>query len=213
MPVAGDVDHVVDAADDPEVAVLVLAGGVADEVRARCRTSRSTSRRSGRRRRRACAASRATGWSRTSRPCLSRSGSSPSDSSSTAASMPGSGVPAEPGFMSWAPGQRGDHDLPGLGLPPGVDDRAALAADHLPVPQPGLRVDRLADRAQQAHARQVVLLGVLDAPLHARADRGRRGVEDRHARSARRAPTRCPCPGSPGAPSYITDVAPLESGP
>ena len=31
-PVAGDVDDVVDPADHPEVAVLVLAGGVADEV-------------------------------------------------------------------------------------------------------------------------------------------------------------------------------------
>ena len=31
-PVAGDVDHVVDPADDPEVAVLVAPGGVADEV-------------------------------------------------------------------------------------------------------------------------------------------------------------------------------------
>src|SRR3954465_15500170 len=30
--VAGDVDHVVDTAEDPEVAVLVLARGVADEV-------------------------------------------------------------------------------------------------------------------------------------------------------------------------------------
>ena len=31
-PVAGDVDHVVDPADDPEVAVLVAARGVADQV-------------------------------------------------------------------------------------------------------------------------------------------------------------------------------------
>ena len=31
-PVAGDVDHVVGAPDDPEVPVLVAAGGVADHV-------------------------------------------------------------------------------------------------------------------------------------------------------------------------------------
>ena len=36
--VAGDVDHVVDAPDDPEVAVLVPARGVADEVGVRARS-------------------------------------------------------------------------------------------------------------------------------------------------------------------------------
>ena len=37
-------------------------------------------------------------------PCVPRGTSSPS-SSSTAAAMPGSGVPAIPGFIAWAPGK------------------------------------------------------------------------------------------------------------
>ena len=105
--------------------------------------------------------------------------SSPSSSVTTCASMPGSGLPAEPGLVGCSARQRGDHDVAGLRLPPRVDDRAALAADDLVVPEPRLRVDRLADRPEQPQRGQVVLLGVLGAPLDARADRGRRGVEDR----------------------------------
>src|SRR4029079_17186687 len=71
------------------------------------------------------------------------------------------------------------HDRPGLGLPPGVDDRAATAADVLVVPEPGARVYRLAYRAQQPQRREIVHLRVLDAPFHAGTDRGRRRVEDR----------------------------------
>src|SRR5690606_8705933 len=48
--------------------------------------------------------------------------------------------------------QRAEHDTAGLGLPPGVDDRAALLTDFLEVPFPGFRVDRLAHAAQQAQA-------------------------------------------------------------
>src|SRR6185295_12340507 len=40
-------------------------------------------------------------------------------------------------------GERCDEDAAGLRLPPGINDRAALLADDLPVPDPGLRVDRL----------------------------------------------------------------------
>ena len=49
-------------------------------------------------------------------------------------------------------GQRADHDHAGLGLPPGVDHRAAVAADGLAVPDVGLGVDRLADRPDAAAA-------------------------------------------------------------
>ena len=79
------------------------------------------------------------------------------------------------------PGQRRDEDLPGLRLPPRVHHGAAAAADHLPVPDPGLGIDRLADAAEQPQARQVAPLRVLVAPAHEGADgRGRR-VADRDA--------------------------------
>ena len=92
--------------------------------------------------------------------------------------MPGSGSVQEPGLVGVHAGQRRDHVAAGLGLPPGVDDRAALAADGLVVPHPGFRVDRLADRAEDAQAGQVVFLRQVAARLDQRADRGRRGVED-----------------------------------
>ena len=77
--------------------------------------------------------------------------------------------------------QRRDHVRAGLGLPPRVDDRAPLPADVGVVPHPRLGVDGLADRAEHAQARQVVAGRVLVAPLHERADGGRRGVELGHA--------------------------------
>ena len=75
-------------------------------------------------------------------------------------------------------GQRGDQDAAGLGLPPGVDDRAAAVADDAVIPFPRLRIDRLADRAEQPQRGAAGLLHRLLARAHQRADRGRRGVED-----------------------------------
>jgi hypothetical protein len=77
--------------------------------------------------------------------------------------------------------QRGNHNRARLGLPPSVHNRAASAADMLVVPHPRFGVNRLADRPQQAQAAQVVLVRVLLAPLHKRADGGRRSIEDRRA--------------------------------
>ena len=97
--------------------------------------------------------------------------------------MPGIGSVHEPGTSAVTPGKRRDHVTAGLGLPPGVDDGAALAADILVVPHPRLGIDRLADGAQQPEARQVVVrrrgLRRTATSLDQRADRGRRGVEDR----------------------------------
>src|SRR5206468_4941316 len=61
-------------------------------------------------------------------------------------------------------GQRRDQDVARLGLPPRVPHRAAPAAADLPVPDPGLRVDRLADRAEEPQAREIATLRVLLAP-------------------------------------------------
>ena len=75
------------------------------------------------------------------------------------------------------PGQRADHDPPGLGLPPGIDDRARAAADVLAVPHPRFRVDRLADGPEELQRRQVVLGRFGCSPLHERSDGGRGRVE------------------------------------
>ena len=69
----------------------------------------------------------------------------------------------------------------GFGLPPGVHDRAALAADVIVIPDPGFGIDRLADRAEQAQALERMPRWQLRAPAHERANRGRRGVENVHA--------------------------------
>ena len=66
----------------------------------------------------------------------------------------------------------------GFGLPPGVDDGAALLADDTVIPHPGFGVDRFADGAEQADGGQVVFVGVVVAEFHQRANRGWRGVED-----------------------------------
>ena len=102
--------------------------------------------------------------------------------------------------MVLIPGQGRDHDHPRLGLPPRVDDRAALAADVLVVPDPRLGVDRLADRPEQPQLREVVLRRVLRAPLHVRPDRGRGRVEDGDAVALGDRPTTGPCRGSPAFP-------------
>ena len=75
---------------------------------------------------------------------------------------------------------RGDHDGAGFGLPPGVDDRAAVAADGLAVPHPRLRIDGLSHRSQQAQRGEIMLVRPLVAPLDEGADRGRGRVEHVH---------------------------------
>ena len=71
-----------------------------------------------------------------------------------------------------------DEDAAGLRLPPGIDDRAAAVADDAVIPFPGLRIDRLADRAEEPQRLARGLLHRRLARLHERADGGRRGVED-----------------------------------
>src|SRR5262252_7811409 len=81
-------------------------------------------------------------------------------SSHTAGTTPGNGRVAEPGLSVVTPGS-------------GVMRISPVSADVLAIPDPSLRVDRFADGAEQAQAREIVLLGVLRAPLHVRADRRR----------------------------------------
>src|SRR5919197_3568470 len=74
-----------------------------------------------------------------------------------------------------------DQDLAGFSHPPGVDDRAAIGADYLAVPDPRLGIDRFTDSAEHAQARQIMLGRVVLAPLHERADSRWGGVDDRDA--------------------------------
>src|SRR5215831_535316 len=60
---------------------------------------------------------------------------------------------------------RRDHDVTGLGLPPRVDNGTAVMANHFAEPHPGFGIDRLANRAKQAQAVQLVFSGPLVAPL------------------------------------------------
>ena len=77
--------------------------------------------------------------------------------------------------------QRGDEDAARFGLPPGVHNGAALAADEFLVPHPRFGIDWLTHGTEQAQRAEVMFLGPLDPPLHERADGGRRCVENRHA--------------------------------
>src|SRR6266851_1619282 len=76
---------------------------------------------------------------------------------------------------------RRNHDAAGLGLPPGIDDWAAAAADSLVIPDPSLRIDRFADCSKQAQAREVVFSGPRVAPFYKCAYGGRRRVKDIHS--------------------------------
>eukprot|EP00053_Salpingoeca_punica_P010178 m.91720 g.91720 ORF g.91720 m.91720 type:complete len:710 (+) comp15305_c0_seq1:340-2469(+) len=74
--------------------------------------------------------------------------------------------------------QAGKHVAARLRLPPRVNNGAALAANDLVVPLPGLRVDRLADGAEDAEGGEIALLRVRVAEALQGADGGRRSVEE-----------------------------------
>ena len=87
------------------------------------------------------------------------------------------------------PGQRRDQDVAGLGLPPRVDDRTARrgrCARWYHIHASGLigsPTDPSSRRLPRSQPR-----GPVGAPLHERADRRRRRVEDRHAVALDEAP-------------------------
>lgn len=145
--VSGDVEDVIDAAHEPEIAVGVLAGPVAGEV--------------------AAGHVRPVGF-------LIALGVSPDgaghggpglfDDEEAAGAFgdfmafagDDGGLNAEEGSGGGAgfggDGARdgGDHDAAGFGLPPGVNDGAAAVADLVAIPDPGFRVDGLSDGAEEA---------------------------------------------------------------
>ena len=95
--------------------------------------------------------------------------------------------------------QRGDHKAAGFGLPPGVHHRALLVTDLLPVPLPGFRVNRFADRAKNAQRGAVCAFDSFVAFRHQGANSRRGGIEnadlmliDDLAHARRRRPVRHP---------------------
>ena len=155
-PVAGDVDDVVDPPDHPEVAVLVLARGVADQV-GLLAEAREVGLDEALVLLVEGAQHRGPGPRQDQQALARRSTGSPSLSPTTSASTPGNGVVAEPGLVAVIPGSgvimiapvSVCHQVSTIGQ--------RSAADHLVVPEPGLGVDRLADRAEQAQRGEVGL--------------------------------------------------------
>src|SRR5581483_6189393 len=76
--------------------------------------------------------------------------------------------------------RRCNHNCAGLRLPPGINDWTRTAADVLTIPDPGLRVDRLTNGAEQTQAAQIMFGRPLLAKAHQAANGGRRGVENGH---------------------------------
>ena len=142
--VTGNIEHIVEAADDPEISLFVAAGAVACGVEAivigpvglfvavLVAIDRTDHR----------------------RPWLAdHEAAVLVGFAFLAGVVEDGGIDAEEGqgggarFAGRGSGQRRDHDRAGFGLPPGIDDRAFAATDFLVVPIPCLGVDRFADRA------------------------------------------------------------------
>ena len=175
--VSGHVHHVVDPADHPDVAVLVLARGVADEV-AGLVPLREVGLLEALRVPEQRAEHPRPGSLERQQALLALPTSLPS-SSSTVAAMPGSGLVAEPGLAGVKPGS-GEimmwpvsvcHQVSTIGQrsPPITFQYQSQALGLIGSPTV----------PEQAQLREVVLVGLLDPPLHARADGGRRRVEER----------------------------------
>ena len=82
------------------------------------------------------------------------------------------------GFQLGSARQWCDHETASFGLPPGVDHRAFLVADLLPVPLPRFRVNWLAHGTENAQRRTVGAFDRFIAFRHQRANRRGRGIEN-----------------------------------
>ena len=100
--------------------------------------------------------------------------------STSSAAIPGNGVVADPGLVVVTPGS-GVIMIP----PVSVCHQVSTIGQRPPpmwvvIPDPRFRVDRLAHRAQQPEAGEIVAGRMLRAGFHERPDRGGSGVEHRH---------------------------------
>ena len=148
-PMSGHVQHVVDAPEQPVVAVAVEARAVAREVDAVRPLAPVLLLE---------ALRIAVDAAQHARPRLRERQQAAAFLNALAAAvrisgvMPGNGFVADPGFERRDARQRRDQDVSRLRLPPRVDDRTPAAADVFVVPHPRFGVDRLADRSEQAQS-------------------------------------------------------------
>ena len=191
---AGDVHHVVDAAEQPEVAVLVDARAVAGEVDvAVARPVRVD-----------VAVVLLVEAAQHRGPRLAQHEVAAAARADLLAGLvvdrridAGERPRRRARLRRRDPRKRRDHDHPRLRLPPRVDDRAALAADVLVVPDPRLRVDRLARPTRAAAASRGRASPRAPAPTSCASGSRSARCRGSSRRSARRSPTSGPCRGSP----------------
>ena len=160
----GDVQHVVDAAHDPVISILVAARGVPGNIEAIAEFLP--------------VGSEITLVVPPDRP--QHRGPGPLDHEVAAGVGRFHGAPlviddvgeysrqglgAGAGLGRRHAGDGRHHDGPGFGLPPRIHDGAALGADDLVVPHPGFRIDGLTDAAQQAQLAQIVLAPAWRRPI------------------------------------------------
>src|SRR3569623_253278 len=176
---AGDVEHVVDAAHDPEVTVFIAPGAVAGEIILAAKFAPIgfdipfvISPNGAQHRRPRLLDHEVT--------ALVRRGDAVAALVDHVGDDAGQGPRARAGLGGHGAGEWGELMGAGCGLPPGIDDGTALAAYDAVIPDPGFRIDGFAHAAEQAQFRYIVLRGNVVAVFHQRADRGRRRVEDRH---------------------------------
>ena len=74
--------------------------------------------------------------------------------------------------------QRRDHDRAGFSLPPRIHNGATFLADHGVIPHPRFGVNRLSHGAEQTQGIETVAEHVVVTPAHKRTDRGRRRIEN-----------------------------------
>ncbi len=179
--VAGDVEGVVHAAQDPDVAVGVVLGAVAGEEPALLHVLAPIGV--------VVAAGVTPDGARNSGPWSVNHNEALDARRHCIAGVvhdPGADAGQRAGRAAWLElGVRrggGEDGGAGFGLPPRVHHGCSAGAHVLPEPTPGLRVDGLAHGAQHPDRREVV--GVRDAvrePAHEGADQGGRGVVLRDA--------------------------------
>src|SRR6266849_5549179 len=182
---AADIDHVIDATHDPEVAVRVAPGAVAGKIDVLdlrpillsitfiVAPDGSEHRRPGTRNYEITA----FGW--TNRLAVARH-----DVGFDA----GKRFRRRAGFGRRRTGERADHDRAGFRLPPGVHNGTTALADDFAIPHPGFGIDRLANGAEQAQAGKIVLQRPVLAPLDESANGSRRGVKNIYAMTLDDAP-------------------------